>query len=72
MGLIFKPGKCKSLSIVSGKVKNVSFVITDAKDNKLKLHIQTTHENHTSSLAPKINTSNDNLKHCRDIIEDKL
>ena len=32
MGLIFKPGKCRSLSIVSGKVKNVSLNL-DSKSN---------------------------------------
>ena len=53
MGLKFKPGKCRSLSIVSGKVKNVSFVPTDPKDNKLKVHIQTTHEKPHKFLGSK-------------------
>ena len=60
---------------MSGKVKNVSFVLTDPKDNKSKVHIQTTHEKphkFLGSQVTKMNTPNDNFKHFREIFEDKL
>jgi hypothetical protein len=60
---------------VPGNVKNVSFVLTDPKDNELKEHIETTHEKphkFLGSMITKMNTSSDFFKHFKNILDEKL
>ena len=75
MGLIFKPKKCRSLSICSGRVQNVTFALTDTKNSDLKVHIETTHEKpykFLGSQVTKMNTPKDYFMHFKDILEEKL
>ena len=74
MGLIFKPKKCRSLSISSGRVENVSFVLSDPNDNNLKTHIQTTHEKphkFLGSQVTKSNSPNDYFQYLKKALEQK-
>ena len=58
MGLMFKPKKCRSLSISSGKVVNVKFVLTDPSDINTKVHIETVQERPHKFLGSTITKMN--------------
>lgn len=75
MGLIFKPSKCRSLSICAGKVKDVSFVLSDPTNSTLKTHIKTMHDDPHKFLGSLItyhNTAKDYFEHFYDILKKKL
>ena len=75
MGLMFKPQKCRSLSISSGKVVNVKFVLTDPSDINSKVHIETVHERphkFLGSTITKMNYPNDFFKYFKEVIEEKV
>ena len=56
MGLIFKPSKCRSHSIQSGKPSNVTFVLND--DKNLQAPIETLQENSHKFLGSVVTFSN--------------
>ena len=75
MGLMFKPQKCRSLSISSGKVVNVKFVLTDPSDINSKVHIETVHERphkFLGSTITKMNSPNDFFKYFKEVLEEKV
>ena len=75
MGLMFKPQKCRSLSISSGKVVNVKFVLTDPSDINSKVHIETVHERphkFLGSTITKMNSANDFFKYFKEVLEEKV
>ena len=58
MGFSFKPSKCFSLSICSGKVQDVTFVMKDPKDSNMKVHIENASKKTHKFLGSLITTSN--------------
>ena len=75
MGLHFKPNKCKSLSICGGAPKNVSFVLTEEKEGKLPVHIETVHNNPHKFLGSTVtynNTAKEYFTQFKQILSDKL
>ena len=75
MGFSFKSSKCRSLSIRTGKVANVSFVMTNSEDNSVKTHIETVHKRPHKFLGSQITYSNspkEFFKHFHDVLKKKL
>ena len=75
MGLNFKPKKCRSLSICGGSPKDVSFVLTEEKEGKLPIHIETVHMNPHKFLGATVtynNTPKEYFTQFKQILSDKL
>ena len=69
MGLYFKPSKCRSLSLVSGKPTNIAFYLsTQTPINSVITH---PHKFLGSSITPTCSPS-DNFSHLREKLEEKL
>ena len=75
MGLHFKPSKCRSLSILGGSPKDVSFVLKEQTEGNSEVHIETVHNNPHKFLGATVtynNTPKEYLTKFKKILSDKL
>jgi hypothetical protein len=75
MGFSFKPSKCRSLSILSGTPRDVTFVITDTQDSSLKVHIDSVHSRPHKCLGSVVtyyNTPKNHFEYFHKILKGKL
>ncbi len=76
MGLVFKPGKCRTLSICGGKPNaSVKFAITDSNNSDVKVHMETTHSKPHKFLGSKVthnNTQKEYFEFFYETLENKL
>ena len=75
MGFFLKSSKCRSLSICSGQVQDVTFVIKDYSNDELKVPIETVHNRPHKFLGSQItysNTPQEYFKHFQEVLKTKL
>ena len=75
MGFLFKPRKCRTLSICAGQSQNVKFVIKDFKNSNINIDIETMHMRPHKFLGSQIthtNSSHDYFQHFHKILKEKM